>query len=135
MRYTILSDQCNKWKEDLRTFSFFTLLSVHLSVHALNNYYKTIFQVCNQIRDCDDGLDELYCGDCSFEGSKCGYQSISSGHLSAQHEWKIGNNLTNLNGLYLGNDHTNGKLQRFCLMWWNYGMNIFFSNLFFKIFL
>ncbi|XP_077864140.1 MAM and LDL-receptor class A domain-containing protein 1-like [Saccoglossus kowalevskii] len=41
-------------------------------------------QQCNWVKDCDDGQDEIDCGQCTFEDDQCGYVDISRG----DYEWE-----------------------------------------------
>ena len=51
---------------------------------SLSSQYEGIGQcvpaesVCNFVRDCENGSDELACGTCDFEASWCGYRDASS---------------------------------------------------------
>ncbi|XP_015791997.1 MAM and LDL-receptor class A domain-containing protein 1-like [Tetranychus urticae] len=40
-----------------------------------NNEKIAVSSVCDFIIDCKNGKDEVNCGDCTFDGSKCGYSS------------------------------------------------------------
>nr|XP_039270832.1 MAM and LDL-receptor class A domain-containing protein 1-like [Styela clava] len=47
--------------------------------HCGNDVCVDLLKYCNGQKDCSDERDELYCGDCDFEGDMCGYRDDSSG--------------------------------------------------------
>ena len=61
----------------------------------------SITKKCDFVLDCSNGLDELECGDCDFEGSLCGW---SSPYLPSKFSWSR----TQFNGTGPTVDHTVG---------------------------
>jgi hypothetical protein len=73
-------------------------------------------QVCDFVRDCANGMDEMVCADCNFENSTCQWEDVSSGAL----EWTriqagksingpvVDNTLKTAYGYYVYLDATSG---------------------------
>ncbi|XP_077978870.1 MAM and LDL-receptor class A domain-containing protein 1-like [Glandiceps talaboti] len=62
-------------------------------------------QVCNWEEDCDDGSDEVNCGECTFEDDQCGYEDLSRDSV---YTWVRDRNGTETSQTGPQYDHTRG---------------------------
>ncbi|XP_078483553.1 MAM and LDL-receptor class A domain-containing protein 1 isoform X3 [Ciona intestinalis] len=70
-----------------------------LEFHCGDGTCMHIDKYCNGVTDCSTGLDELYCGDCTFETDMCGWDDVSSG----LYQW---DRVSSGSVIYPSSDHT-----------------------------
>lgn len=54
-----------------------------------NGLVLNISQVCDFVKDCPSGLDEIGCGDCSFENDNCGWSNVENQMSSIEKSLKF----------------------------------------------
>ncbi|XP_025085553.1 MAM and LDL-receptor class A domain-containing protein 1-like [Pomacea canaliculata] len=70
-----------------------------------NQQTVTSDKVCNFVKDCSDGSDEVQCGNCTFEVDLCGYNDISKGSF----RYLRTSNSTSTKSLPIPFDHSYNK--------------------------
>ncbi|XP_071104753.1 MAM and LDL-receptor class A domain-containing protein 1-like [Haliotis cracherodii] len=89
----LISDSCDSAQKGANG-TFYCQDTANTSVPLSN--------VCNFIRDCPNGNDELQCGDCGFEGTYCTWTDDSQGSF----QWTLGQNETRTSNTGPSFDHT-----------------------------
>ncbi|XP_025084894.1 MAM and LDL-receptor class A domain-containing protein 2-like isoform X1 [Pomacea canaliculata] len=76
-----------------------------------NQQTVTSDKVCNFVKDCSDGSDEIQCGNCTFDADLCGYIDISQGSFS----YLRTSNATSTKSLPIPFDHSYNKSNGYLL--------------------